>query len=118
MNKFSLCLDPLLKSILRIFMHKMHSTKNLRCLVRILEYLLLIFAKINGTHLQQFITRTILFPCLIFLFLSFIFLPSLFCFLLFLFLFMCSLFFLFFYFIFEKIFLFSHFVSKNQGALV
>ena len=64
----------------------------------------------NSLLLEQ-----LFFSCLIFLFLSFIFLPSLLfpTFSLFL---MCSLFFL--SFILEKVYSFSHFVSKNQGALV
>jgi hypothetical protein len=33
----SMCLDPLLKSDFTDFMHKMYFTKNLRCLVGILE---------------------------------------------------------------------------------
>ena len=49
-------------------------------------------------------------------FLSFFYFPSL-SFLPYFF-FLCSLFFLFLSFIFEKVFSFSHFVSKNQGALV
>ena len=65
------------------------------------------------TH-NNLLLEQLFFPCLVFLFLSFIFLlPLLFpTFSLFL---MCSLFFLFLSFIFEKVFSFSHFVSKNQG---
>ena len=83
-----------LKVILRIFMHRMHSEKNLECLVGILQFsfleqkseskifwILILastfnFCKVNGTHLQQFITRTTLFSLLNFS-LSFFYFPFL-----------------------------------------
>ena len=70
-----------------------------------------------GVTYNSLLLERFFFPSLNFS-LSFFYFPSLSLFPTFSLFFMCSLFFLFFSFIFEKVFSFSHFVSKNQGALV
>ena len=66
----------------------------------------------NSLLLEQIFFPWLNFSLSFFYFPSPSFVPTFFLF------FMCSLFFLFLSFIFEKVFSFSHFVLKNQGALV